>query len=177
METCGEIITYWLCPAEPQRSQLAALIADLAARFDAPVFEPHVTIYVTGSNEENPSTVLDKVVRGRRPYRLSVRDLGYSDEYTKTLFIQLAADAELAQLGEDLRHASVSPSDYDLNPHMSLLYKKMDAETKRRLAASIILPFTDVKFSSVKAVLVPAEIKSHEDVEAWRVVAECILTA
>jgi 2'-5' RNA ligase len=176
MGTYGENVTYWLCPAEPARSEFARLIGDLAARFDAPVFEPHVTIHVTRADQEDPASVLDKIVKGRRPYRLNVRGVNYSDKYTKTLFVQLAPTAELAQLSEDLRRASVSPSDYQLNPHVSLLYKTMDEERKRQLAPSITLPFTEVNFSGVKAVLSPGEIKSYEDVEAWRVIAECGLT-
>jgi len=176
METCEEIVTYWLCPAEPERDQFARLIRDLATRFDAPTFEPHVTIHTTSAERENPAAVLAKVVNGRRPYRLSVRGLDYSDEYTKTLFVQLAPDTELTQLSEDLRRACVSPGDYQLNPHVSLLYKQMDEETKRDLAASFVLPFTEVNFSSVKAVVSPAEIQAREDVEAWRVIAECSLT-
>jgi hypothetical protein len=177
MEKCEEIVTYWLCPAEPERNQFARLIGDLAVRFDAPAFEPHVTIHVTSAERENPETVLDQTVKGRRPYLLSVRGLDYSDKYTKTLFVQLVPDTELAQFSEDLRRASASPGDYQLNPHISLLYKTMDEETKRQLAASIILPFAAVSFSRVKAVLSPAEIKSRADVEAWRVIAECSLTA
>jgi 2'-5' RNA ligase len=176
METRGQIITYWLCPAEPERSQLAGLIGDLGARFNAPVFEPHVTIHVTKADQENPAAVLNQVVRGQRPYRLYIRGLDCSADYTKTLFVRLGADPQLAQLSEDLRRASVSPSDYQLNPHVSLLYKKMDEETKRRLAASIVLPFTEINFSSAKAVVSPAEIQSREDIEAWRVIAECSLT-
>jgi len=176
MEKCEKIVTYWLCLGEPARSQFARLIGDLAVRFNAPAFEPHVTIHVTNADRENPGTVLDKIGKGRGPYRLYVRGLDYSDKYTKTLFVQLAPDAELTQLSEDLRRASVSPSDYQLNPHVSLLYKTMDEKTKRRLVASIILPFTAVKFSSLKAVLSPAKIKSRADVEAWRVIAECSLT-
>jgi 2'-5' RNA ligase len=177
METCEKIVAYWLCPAEPERSQFARLIGDLAARFDAPAFAPHITIHVMSADQEDPGRVLDEIVKGRGPYRLSVRRLDFSDKYTKTLFVQLAPDAELTQLSEDLRRASVSPGDYQLNPHISLLYKTMDDETKRQLTASIILPFTAVNFSRVKAVLSPAEIKSRADVEAWRVIAECSLTA
>jgi 2'-5' RNA ligase len=175
METCEKIVTYWLCPAEPEHDHFARLIGDLAARFDAPTFEPHVTVHTTTAEGENPARVLAKIVNGRRPFRLSVRWLDYSDEYTKTLFVQLSPDAEVAQLSEDLRRASVSPSDYQLNPHVSLLYKKMDEETQRRLVASIVLPFNEVSFSSVKAVVSPAEIQSREDVEAWRVIVECRL--
>ena len=167
-----EIVTYWLCPAEPERSQLAGLIADLAVRFAAPVFEPHVTLYVTSANNENSPQVLEEVVSRHKAFRLAVRGLNYSDAFTKTLFVELAPDAELAQLSEDLRRASVSPGDYHLNPHVSLLYKTLDEETKRGLAVSVALPFVVVHFSCVKAVIGHAEIKSSEDVKAWRVVAE-----
>jgi hypothetical protein len=77
METRERIITYWLCPAEPARSHFAELIDNLAARFDAPVFEPHVTLYVTPAENAKPGEVLAKVLPGRQPYRLSVLDLNY----------------------------------------------------------------------------------------------------
>ena len=172
METAAKIITYWICPAEPVRSQCVALIDDLAARFDAPVFEPHVTICVINAASENPDAILEQLLEGRAPYRLLVRGLGYRDEFTKTLFVQFAPEAELARLSEDLRRVSASRSDYKLNPHLSLLYKDLDTETKRQLAASISLPFDEVVFDRVKAVISPAEIRSRTEVEAWRVVAE-----
>jgi hypothetical protein len=59
-----------------------------------------------------------------------------------------------------------------LNPHLSLIYKTMSAESKADLAQALALPFAEVVFDSVKAVISPAEIKSREAVEAWRVVAE-----
>ena len=176
MKTGARIITFWLCPAEPARSYFAALISDLATRYEAPVFEPHVTMYVISADRKNATMLLEKVVKSCRPYRLKVRGLDSSDEFTKTLFVQFAPDSGLARLSEELRRASASPSDYQLNPHLSLIYNAMDAETKGRLAASITLPFTDVIFDSLKAVISPAEIKSRQDVEAWRVIAERKLT-
>ena len=172
MEKQEPIIGYWLCPAEPARSRFAGIIGDLAGQFDAPVFEPHVTIYVTNATQENPEAVLEKVLKARRPFRLTVAAVDYSEKFTKTLFVRFAPDPELARLSEDLRRASVTKGNYELNPHLSLVYKEMDAETKRRLANSITLPFTEVAFDNVKAIISPAEIKSREDVEAWRVVAE-----
>jgi len=176
METREEIITYWLCPAEPVRSRFAEIINDLAARFDAPVFEPHVTIYVTNAENEKPAKVLPTLLSGRQPYRLCVLDLSYSEKFTQTLFVRFAPDADLARLTEDLRNASVSQSDYELNPHLSLLYKTLDPQTKRELADSIRLPFAEATFDTVKAVLSPARVESREDVESWRIVAEEKLT-
>ncbi|HKP01739.1 MAG TPA: 2'-5' RNA ligase family protein [Chthoniobacterales bacterium] len=172
MGTRGEIITYWLCPGEPARGYCAALIRELAARFDAPVFEPHVTIFVMSAERGHPAEVLAKVLPGHRRFRLEALGLGYSDKFTETLFIRFAPHPDLARLSEDLRRASGSPGDYELNPHLSLLYKTMDSETKRELARSIALPFGDATFDTVKAVLSPARIESRQDVESWRVVAE-----
>jgi hypothetical protein len=176
MATHDRIITYWLCPAEPARSHFAALISDLAARFDAPVFEPHITIYVTKAEREPPGEVLGSVVPKREPYRLSVVGLDYSAKFTQTLFVRFAAHGQLTRLSEDLRRASAAQSDYELNPHLSLLYKTMDRETKSELAGAITLPFTDATFDTVKAVLSPGKIKSRHEVNAWRVVAERKLT-
>jgi hypothetical protein len=171
-----EIIAYWLCPAEPAKTQFASLIGDLAARFDAPSFEPHVTIYVTSAEREKPAAVLEKVLTECGPFRLVVRRLDYSERFTKTLFIQFAPNTPLARLTEDLRRASLSSSDYQLNPHLSLIYKEMNAETKRQLATSIALPLGEATFDTVKAIISPAEIRSRHEVEAWRVVAERRLT-
>jgi hypothetical protein len=48
----------------------------------------------------------------------------------------------------------------------------MDRETKEKIVRSLSLPFKEILFDSAMAVISPAQIKSSEDVEAWRVVAE-----
>ena len=165
------IVAYWLCPAEPARSHFSSMIADLATRFDAPFFEPHVTVYVTDQAAENPGAILEHTFRNRGRYRLFVRSLDQSDTFTRTVFVQFEPDTELAHLSSDLRRASTAQNDYELNPHLSLIYKKMSREEKGDLVASLSLRFDEVCFDSVKAVISPANLKSREDVEAWRVVA------
>jgi 2'-5' RNA ligase len=172
VEEADKILTYWLIPAEPGRKYFRSLIRDLAERFDAPIFEPHVTIYVTRSNDEDPNGILARVLNDRGTYRLSAFGLDYSDQFTRTLFVQFKPDAELALLSSDFRRASAAQGEYQLNPHLSLIYKKMSPETKVQIANSLSLPFEEIRFDSVKAVLSPAKIKSRADVEAWRVVAE-----
>ena len=176
MATQEKIVAYWLCSVEPARSDLTTIIEELAARFDAPVFEPHVTLYVTDAAGENPDAVLERFSSGRTSHRLTIRGLDYSEKFTKTLFIQFEPDAGLDQLSADLRRASAVQNDYELNPHLSLIYKEMNEKTKRELAHDIVLPFQEILFDSIKAVISPAQIESKEDVEAWRIVAEKRLT-
>jgi 2'-5' RNA ligase len=171
-DAANEILTYWLIPAEPARSYFRSLISDLARRFDAPVFEPHVTLYVTESGNENPAGVLRETSRNIEPPRLSITAINYSDEFTKSLFVEFQPADFLASLNEKLRAGSASQPEYQLNPHLSLIYKTMSPGTKTQLAKSLRLPFDEVRFDSAKAVTSPAKIRSRGDVEAWRVVAE-----
>jgi len=175
-DSAGKIVTYWLMPAEPALSYFRALIRDVALRLDAPLFEPHVTLYVTKSAEENPQAVLQSTLTKFKPFRLSITGLHGSDEFTKTLYVQFQLDAELGKLSEKLRAGSLSQRDYELNPHLSLVYKTMSSDAKRQFIDSIHLAFTDVEFDSVSAVISPAQIESREDVESWRMVAKQRLT-
>jgi hypothetical protein len=175
LSTPRQIVAYWLVPAEPARNFLVALIASLAARLEAVVFEPHLTIYVTDESCDEPAILLRRTFRSASPYRLKVRNIDTSDAFTKTLFMQFEPNARLTRLNAKLRRDS-GGGHYELNPHLSLIYKKLDTAKKRKIAQSIQLPFAEVRFDTAKAVISPAQIKSRADVEAWRVVAERKLT-
>jgi Cyclic phosphodiesterase-like protein len=171
-DAANEILTYWLIPAEPARSHFRSFIQDLARRFDAPIFEPHLTLYVTEPGNENPADVLREAFRNIKPPSLSIAAVNYSDKFTKTLFVEFRPNEMLSGLNERLRADSTSQREYRLNPHLSLIYKTMPRETKAQLANSLRLPFDEVRFDTAKAVISPAKIELRADVEAWRIVAE-----
>ena len=164
------VIAYWLIPTEPARSFFQDVINDLARRYNAPVFEPHMTIYV-GLDGVEVEEVIAKAVSGCRLVQAKVLKVCQSGEFIKTLFVQFAPDRKLQQLNETIRDAAQDSSDYQLNPHLSLLYKKMSILARRQLAHSIKLPFSEVTFESIKAVRCVSPTRSRADVEAWRVVA------
>jgi len=166
-----QIITYWLCPTLTARGNLSSVINGLAMRFDAPVFEPHVTVFTTAVLDKDPAETLEQL-RLDGPLQLSVRGLDCTDEFTKTLFIQFEPDAGLSRLSEELRSRAGTESEDELNPHLSLIYKDMSPHAKQELAGQIYIPFSEIAFDSIKAVLSPAKITSREDVESWRTVAE-----
>jgi hypothetical protein len=171
-----KILTCWLIPAEPARGYFASLIGDLAAQFDSPAFEPHLTVYVTTAGIDNAADLLERVVPRCRAYSLLVEGLGYSDEFTKTVFVRFKPNEPVVRLSANFREASTLKDEYQINPHLSLIYKTMPRETKAEIANSLSLPFHEVRFDAAKAVISPAEIKSREDVEAWRVVASKALS-
>jgi len=160
------ILTYWLIPAEPARSHFASVISDLAARFDAPIFEPHTTVYATAMGNEDGAAVLEQVVADCRTYSLRLSGVGYSDEFTKTAFVQFHPSKALSRLSANFREASSIKDEYKFNPHLSLIYKTLPPERKAEIANSVRLPFEEVIFDSAQAVISQANIKSREDVEA-----------
>ena len=164
-------IAYWLTPTEPTRGFLEKLIVDLARRFGGPVFEPHVTIHVGPDQAEVAEQIVSQVAIGCESIRLEVLDVHHSRQFTKTLFVQLALNAKLQGLSNLIRGASKTPSDYQLEPHVSLLYGSMSLPARRELARSIRLPFSTVVFDSIKAVRCVLPTRNRVEVEAWRVIA------
>jgi putative hydrolase of the HAD superfamily len=165
------VIAYWLIPAEPAHSFFEDLIKDIARRYSAPIFEPHVTIHVGADHVDAAEKALSKAARECQPINLKALEIHHSGEFIKTLFVQFALNTKLRQINGAIRNAAQDLSDYELKPHLSLLYKKMPLTARRDLADSIKVPFSEVAFDQLKAVRCVSPTQSRADVEAWRVVA------
>lgn len=170
------VIAYWLIPAEPARSFLQALISKLAQHNDGPVFEPHVTIFVGENHSDAAEKALSTAAAECKPITVELRGIDHSDEFIKTLFVQCALTPQLTQLNEKIRNAAQDSSQYELKPHMSLLYKTMPAAARRNLAASISVPYSEIHFDIMRAVRCISPTQRRADVETWRVLASAKLS-
>jgi 2'-5' RNA ligase len=163
------VVAYWLIPAEPAHIFFQDVINGLAQRYNAPVFEPHVTIHV-GANCAD--AVLSRAAHSCKQIKLKPIEIDHSSEFIKTLFVQFALNTQLRQLNQSIRTTVQDSSDYHLSPHLSLLYKRMSIQDRCLLTGSIEVPFSEVIFDSLKAVQCISPTRSRADVEAWCVVAE-----
>jgi len=170
------VIAYWLIPSEPAHSFFQRMINDLARRCDAPVFEPHVTIHVGADRADAAKNALGAAARKCKLIGLTPLGIDQSNEFIKTLFVQFAMSAELSKINGIIREAANDSSQYDLKPHLSLLYKNLAVATRRELAASIDIPLSEVTFDVIKVVRCVSPAKSRADVEGWRVVAAASLS-
>jgi 2'-5' RNA ligase len=171
------VIAYWLIPAEPARSFFQRLINDFAQQHDAPVFEPHVTVFVGTNRVGAAERSLSRVAREWKSIELETLGIDHSDEFIKTLFLQFAPNKRLRQINETIRDTAKDSSHYQLKPHLSLLYKTMPAAVRREMAASISVPYSEVSFDTMRAVRCVSPTRSRTDVEVWRVVASAELSA
>jgi 2'-5' RNA ligase len=163
------VVAYWLIPAEPAYSFFQGIINDLARRYNAPIFEPHVTIHVA-NRVDTAEEALSSAAHECHPIELKVGDVGHSDEFIKTLYVEFALSSKMRRLNRVIRDAAHDASGYELKPHLSLLYKKVSSATRRELAASINVPFSEAAFDRLKAVRCVSPTQGRVDVEAWRVV-------
>ena len=174
--TSQTVIAYWLIPSEPAHSFFQRIINDLARRCDAPVFEPHVTIHVGADRADAAKNGLGAAARECKLIGLKPLRIDQSNDFIKTLFVQFAASAELSKINGIIREAANDWSQYELKPHLSLLYKNLAVATRCELAASINVPFVEVTFDAIKAVRGVSPTESGADVETWRVVAAASLS-
>lgn len=161
-------VSFWLLPAEDDRLIFETIIAGLAQAYEAPIFAPHVTLYSGEyADHEDPGTILEQAIQGIDTVELTVDSIRTTGEFTKTLFVQFSPSERLNTLLDRIRQQSVTPSDYGLDPHLSLLYKHMPEADKQRAAATISLPQTQVSFDAVAGIVTPTPTRTRDDVERW----------
>src|SRR5207247_7651380 len=98
-------------PAEPARRFFQGLIEELARRFDAPVFEPHVTVHVGPNHAGAAEKALAQASHECEPINLEALGMDQSDEFIKTLFVLFKPDKKLKHVYEIIR--CVAPDSAD----------------------------------------------------------------
>ena len=162
-------IAYWLLPGPGAHELLARKIHELARRFDAPLFVPHVTIFIAPERSGNSAQILAEL--GATEIDLTIQSIRFSEQFTKTLFVQFERSDRLQQLGDKIRKASSAPKRQIIDPHLSLLYANIPSGAKQKLSDEIMLPFRQIHFSSVCAVCCARPTTTAREVEQWKVIA------
>ena len=157
-------IVYWLIPAKPEIELFHGLIKILAKQLGGPLFEPHLTLGMA-SDAASAKRKLQQLKP--RPIRLRLRQVDYSSEFRKTLFMRLSPSPALKKLIVDLTGKSKPSTDL----HVSLVYKKMSVRAQKELAKTLKLPFREIVFDSIRVMRCASPTKSAADVRAWRQLA------
>lgn len=162
-------IAYWLLPETAACEVFAKKIGELARRFETPVFAPHVSVFVGPENSRHPAEILREL--GSVTMKLTIHSIRFSEQFTKTLFIQFEGSVPLQELGDRIWKASGGPGRHVIDPHMSLLYASLTAEKKKALVDEITFPFREVRFGSICAIRCARPTVTAAEVEQWRLVA------
>ena len=161
---------YWLLPAKPERELFCEIVRILRKEFRAPNFEPHLTLFSTAKDRQSPKKVLKQIAL--RQIRLTARGVGFSSEFTRTVFVRFKSSDALRKLVADFSRKAKVRAKAPTDPHVTLLYKKLPRAAKKELAAVMKLPFRSVVFDSIAAVRCASPSRTKADVQAWKILAK-----
>ena len=165
----------WMMPREPLRSQLQKMIRQLAAALDAVEFEPHITVFAGPSTNTEAHEIATRIAKRFEPIEAIAEKVDYGEVYTKTVFVQFRESPALRQMHELARSSFTQPSNYQLNPHLSLVYKKMAEAEKQELCRRIRLPMGNYLFDAIQMVETEVPIEEPGPIKRLRIVSDAKL--
>lgn len=124
-------------PTGKAYEKFSGLIKKLAAEYNAPVFEPHVTLLGDVPQPEEVCVSLTKqLVSGQKPFTITMGDIDYEDFYFRTLFVKSLKTEPLLTLhnkAKEIFKMDIPP----FMPHLSLLYGTFPVATKEKIIKEI----------------------------------------
>lgn len=158
----------WLLPAAKDLEPLAAKIHQLASRFGAPAFTPHVTVFggLTTPRERILEAV-ETVARERGPFSLVPRGITHSALFFQCLVLDFGEAREVLELRRDLAPVVGKRPEQAARPHLSLLYAELP-EGERAGLAQEVEPPAAIHFDRLCLVAPGDGLAGWKDVVGWR---------
>lgn len=120
-------------PSSSDRDQLSEIIRSLSTENDAPLFNPHCTIFSHAQDLDSAKSIIDQL--NFKPFEAKVNGLQHSDYIWKTIFFELESNPHLLLLNYVFDQAMVA--DYQFEPHVSLIYKEMSDLNREKIISKI----------------------------------------
>lgn len=158
--------TLWLIPTGKAYEKFSNLIKKLAKEYNAPVFEPHITLLGDFMQPEEECIELTKqLVLGQKPFTINMGEVGYEDFYFRTLFVRADKTEPLLALhnrAKEIFKVDIPP----YMPHLSLLYGIFPVKTKEKIIREI------GKDQSCQFEINSVHLIKGGAIEDWRIVGE-----
>lgn len=164
------VISFWAIPVEDEIIILKNIIKSLSEKLKTPIFLPHITIYAGYCKASKAVTIIDNISTNYNAFNIKVKRIDYSDEITKTLYIDFYESKSLTRIYNFIKAQLITSEDYLLSPHLSLVYKKIRHKTQERLSKEISIPMPAIHFDEVMIVSTPRYMKSPLDIVSWNII-------
>lgn len=128
----------WLTPDVDFEKKISEIMHGLAAEYNGPVFEPHITLLGKITSAKDGLEKATQELAGLIPC-MSVENTGISatQQYFKSLFLDISQSETLHQAFILAAQRFEYEKSYDFTPHLSLLYGNQTAEEKQLIKARI----------------------------------------
>ncbi len=130
----------WLTFTDDNKDYLSDIIQTLSRTYQSPAFLPHITLYsgVKRVSQKEIDT-LRNIESKLENIQVEMKSIRYSSNIWKTLYIQIVMNDTLNELQKEIedyfRHLNIKQ--FDFNPHISLIYKTISEDNKRKIAEQL----------------------------------------
>ena len=156
----------WLTFSKNDRDYLKKIIDEISEKYNAPKFEPHITVYgLIDSEMRLIDSIAKEVILNCNSFLIKKSEILQSDELWKTVYIELKTNSQLELIHKNLKKHFEKISKYEFKPHISLIYKILPIEEKIKIINEL-----DIKSEFMIKKLVVQ--KFFPEVEKWKIVKE-----
>ena len=132
------MVSIWLIPAPAAAQYLQGIINNLAATYQAPVFNTHCTLYSpTALPALEIKKILEKSANNMESFYVKKATISHTENIWKTIFIELLCSPELEQLQQAVISQFPKAQPYEFLPHISLLYKEIPDKKKEDIIRNL----------------------------------------
>jgi len=152
----------WLLPEKNSHYYLQKTIKKLSEKYDAPIFKPHLTVYgKVDVNIQFLKNVVNEIIFGIKPFFVKCSSVQHSNYLWKTVFLDFEENLSLKLINTRLKKNLNKFGKYKFNPHISLIYKKMNNAEKKNLVSKL---YIKKKFLINRIVIV----KFSQNIDEWK---------
>ena len=132
----------FILPPEPLASECSSIIRDLAAKYHAPVVQPHTSVLtsVVDFPEEEVCHRAQELASHSQPFILTMDGLDSGNSFFQSFYIRLERSVEVIDLHQRALGSFGMTEEGDYVPHLSLLYGNFPTEVKSILESTVTLP-------------------------------------
>tara|TARA_B110001454_G_C12601542_1_gene384678 strand:+ start:334 stop:828 length:495 start_codon:yes stop_codon:yes gene_type:complete len=154
----------WLTFSKNDRKYLKNIINNIAKKYNAPKFEPHITVYGLIDLEINViKKIINKISDNHNVFVTKKIKIQQSNDLWKTIYIELEYGKELKLIYKNLKESFKDPIKYQFNPHLSLIYKILPTKEKIKIINQL-----DIK--NKFKIEEMAILKFFPEIEKWKII-------
>lgn len=160
----------WLVPAQADHDLLSVMNRDLAAHFNAPLFPPHLTVYLgADSKEDGLAKMLVSLASKLDPIEIQVRGIASSEALFRSIYIELDHQATLLKLSQSIARRLQHRELFTLEPHVSLLYKEISQEERAYGIRQINFDREKITFNALQVARPALHSNGWVDITDWEI--------
>jgi len=154
----------WFLFDESDQEHIFQIIKELSNQYDCPAFIPHITaLGLINTEFEEIDKIILNSIKGIKSFFIEKNKLSFSDEFWKTLFIDISPNKNLTEINQKLKKNLLSVQKYDFLPHISLMYKNISKNEKQKLVTSLITK-NSFKISRLGI------LEFSQNIEEWKII-------